>query len=312
MDSSADDESRQISKTIGWFILISAISPFTVAFFAALARMSTREVGGDLLVMMVSTGLMMAIAGVGIIMGKSFGYWCAYLATFFGGIGGLKNSFVPFVDRFVNLGPSTGNFFLLLNLILIAFLAWDHWTRISEEVEPGRTKVHHFGLILMLLAGLGSVGFGVAMEPVHKGSVSSTQQLPVVADYFVKLQTTQREGASVRYLMRHNKITHSINAIITGEAEEQEVRKFAEYHSFKTVDKPERYAKILPMARRWKLNEKGFPVDFAPPDLVFIGRPKSGDVAAIQIAWRKRDSKFTAEMMGSISEGTPPLPANQQ
>jgi hypothetical protein len=299
MDSGERFSAGAVGNIIGWCILAAAITPLTVVFFAVRGLGATSAMGGSLLILFVPTILMMALAGVGLIMRKPFGYWCAYLATFFGGIGGLKTPFVPFIQRFVNLGPATGHFFLVLNLIMIAILAWEHWTLI--EAEGGeRRKARRLGLLSILFAGAVSVTVGLTVESIHKREVSAPEELPAVGPYFAQLETTKSN--LVRCVIVHNKLFHSVDGVITGTASEDAVKKFAEYHGLIQVEKPEVYGRILSKTRRWKLNEKGYPSDFSPPDLAFIGRPRNGDKALMQIAWRKSDSKFTAEMMGSVSE----------
>jgi len=284
---------------IGWCILGAALGPLTVAFITARALGGGSPVGANLLLSILPTLLMMVLAGVGLIMRKPFGYWSAYLATFFGGIGGLKTPFVPFVQRYVNFGPSTGQFFLVLNLILIAILAWEHWTKI--EAEGGeRRNVRRWTLAGMLLAGTISVSIGLVSEKIYKQEVSSAGTLPAIGPYFAQLDTAK--NTAVRSVIVHNKLFHSVDGVISGTTSEEALRKFAEYHGLRAMERSEVYRRILPKTRKWKLNEKGFETEFSPPDLVFMGRPKSGDKAVLQIAWKKDNSKFTAEIIGSITE----------
>ena len=137
------------------------------------------------------------------------------------------------------------------------------------------------------------------METIKKGSVQDIVQLKPISSYFAPLETIRREGERLAYVIVHNRIQHSVDAVITGRAEEDSVRNFVQHHSLKPIEKPEAFRKILPLTRRWNLRQE-FRTDFAPPDLVFLGRPKDRSKAVIQIAWRKSDLRFTAEMMGSI------------
>jgi hypothetical protein len=306
MHSSVDRSQGQAGNLIGWCILGAAISQLPLAIVAIKTMGSMPGFARALLFLSIPTFLMLTLAGVGLIMRKSFGYWCAYLATFFGGIGGFKISYVPFLHRFVDLGPDTGRFFLFLNLILVAILVWEHLGRL-EDLEWERRKVHRLALGLVLLAGVAAVSFGFAAESIRKGSAASSAQLPVIGSYFKSLPA----NGPVQYIIVHSRFLHSVDAAITGQASEQGIRAFADNLQLKLVDKPEAYAKILPRSRRWKLDKKGFPTNFAPPDLIFVGRPKTGEKAVIQIVWRKSDSRFTAEMLGSIVESEPLVAAKK-
>ena len=267
----------------------------------------SKSLGTDLLLLTLPTVVMLTLAGIGLILGRFFGYWCAYLATFFGGIGGLKVSFVPFIQRYINLGPNTGDFFLALNLVIIGILVWEHFLRLND-LEWERRKVHRVMMGVILIAGLASVTAGRVMQPIGKGTAGSAGAVPVVGSYFEKLQTT----GAVRYVYVHSKLVHGIDLTMSGQATELGVRAMVAEHGLKPLEKPEAYQKILPRTRRWKLGEENFPTQFASPDLLFIGRPKSGDQAVIQIAWRKSDSKFTAEMLGTIIESAPSALVNRQ
>jgi hypothetical protein len=282
---------------IGWCILAAALTQLRGVVAAFVAMQYSRSLGNSLLLLLAPTVLMLILAGVGLIMRKFFGYWCAYLATFFGGFGGLKVSFVPFIQRYVNLGPQTGDFFLALNLIIIGILVWEHFLRLNE-LEPARRTLHRITMSLVLVAGLGSVAFGRAMEDHNNGTVANPGALPVVGGYF---QTLASKGP-VRFVSVHAKLLHGIDLVFSGEATEESVRAFAAEHALKPLEKPEAYQKILPRTRRWKLKENEFPTKFAPPDLLFVGRPRSGEQAVMQIAWRKSDSRFTVEMLGTVME----------
>lgn len=299
MDPESERDNRAITNFIGWCLVAAAFYPLLTVSTLVHALGANSSAGGNLLIMTVPLGLMIFIAGVGLIRGKQFGYWCAYLATFFGGVGGWKVSFVPFAQTFINFGAATGHALIALNLILVGFLAWEHW-HLIEEREWEKRKVHRIGLVLVLLAGFASVSFGWAIESVHRGQVRTAANLPVLGEHFEKLVSVNPGTFSVKYEMLHNELTHTVEAVISGESPEAGLRAFAEEHQLKPI---ENYRKILPKARRWKLDEKGFPIDFAPPDLVFVGRPKNGDKAIVQIAWRKRDLKWTAEIMGSVTPG---------
>ena len=101
-------------------------------------------VGKFLLLLSVPLGLILIIGGIGLILHKYFGYYCIYLATFFGGFGGLKVSYIPFIQRWIKIGPATEDLFLALNLILVAILVWEHWNRVFD-LEPFRRNIHRVG-----------------------------------------------------------------------------------------------------------------------------------------------------------------------
>lgn len=310
MHQREDESNWQVGTLIGWCILFASLTPLVTAAILVGTLGSGMQSGGSLLLLTLPTPVLMLVAGVGLVMRKSFGYWSAYLATFFGGIGGLKIPFLPLLQTYVKLGPETGLLFLVLNLFIVALLAWEHWGRLNK-IEWKQRKRRRFGLILLLIAGTGSVTFGVMMEPIKKGVVLETSQLPVVSGYFEQLspKAVSEKGQVVHYVVVHNQLHHSVEAVVSGGAEEDAIRSLAQHHGLKSVEKPEAFRKILPLAKRWKLDER-FTRDFAPPDLLFVGRPRDGSKAVIQIAWRQRDQRFTAEMFGSIIPDAPPASAN--
>src|SRR5438552_1879179 len=178
----ASDGSRhkfRLSPHIGWCVLAAAISQLPL-IVGGLAMMQVVPRAGRLLLLLsLPTALILTAGGIGLILRKSFGYYCVYVATFFGGLslGGLKISYIPFIQGRIKLGPATEDLFLLLNLLLVAILVWEHFKHI-REMDSSTQDVPRIVTISLLLLGAGSILVGRSMVQRDKGQVQSASNLP--------------------------------------------------------------------------------------------------------------------------------------
>jgi len=110
---------------IGWCVLAAGITQIPGIVAGIMAMQILPRAGFLLLLLTLPSGLLLFLGGLGLIWRQFAGYYCVYLATFFGGIGGFKSSYIPFLKRFVNIGPATEDLFLCLNLMLVMFESRD-------------------------------------------------------------------------------------------------------------------------------------------------------------------------------------------
>lgn len=286
-----------IGYWIGWCVLAAAITQAPLVLLGAIGAGNSSQVGLALLLTVLPSFLMLLFGGFGLIRRQFYGYWCTYLAAFFGGIGGLRISFVPFIQRWLNLGPHTGDLFLALNLIIIAVLAWEHFLRLSE-LELPRQRIHRVVMACILLLGLGSVAFGRAMESHARGEVQTAAEIPVAGRALASLKS----NGPVHFVSVRTKLADGLDLVFSGKSSEEAIRGLAQALNLKLLEKPEAYAKILPRTRKWNLDQNKFPTQFAPPDLIFIGRIDGNGRAILQLAWRQSDSRFTGELIGTIPD----------
>jgi len=295
MNETASGRETPASNIIGWCVLAAGIGqiPLMIAGYSVLDAVP--GVGKLLLLLSVPLGLILIIGGIGLILHKYFGYYCIYLATFFGGFGGLKVSYIPFIQRWIKIGPATEDLFLALNLILVGILVWEHWNRVFE-LEPFRRNIHRAAIIILLVLGLGSVGFGRAMIQHDKGEVQSAVNLPVIGSEFADFSV----AGPIPYVSVHTKMQHGITLVFAGRSTEDSVKSLAETHGLKQMTDPAAHKKFLPVVKSWNLNKEKFPSAFSPDDLYYVGRLKNAHRVTLQLVYRKSDRRFTAQVFGIL------------
>lgn len=297
MDPATQPKEASVGYWVGWCVLFAAITQLPLIVVGVMGARLASGVGAALLFTFLPGFLMLVAGAVGLLRRQFYGYWCTYLATFFGAIGGLRTSFIPFIQRWLNIGPHTGDLFLAINLVIVGVLAWEHYLRL-HELEFPRQRLHRIAMICIFVLGLGVVAFGRSMEVYRNGEAPTASAIPVAGPHLASLKT---EGP-VNFVSVQNKLMNGIDLVYSGKATEENIRRFVETENLKPLDKPAAYAKILPRSRKWNLSQEKYPTKFAPPDLLFIGRVESGGKAVIQLAWRKSDGRFTGEIVGSIQE----------
>jgi len=287
---------KPFSYYIGWCVLAAAITQLPMMVGGILAFPYSQKIGLLLLGLSTPVVALLLAGGLGLIWQRSFGFYCVYAATFFGGIGGLKVSYLPFVQGLLKIGPHTEDVFLGLNLLIVGLLAWEHFIRLWE-LAPGREQAHRLVLTVVLALGLCSVGFGRAMINHERGEAVSIGAVPFAGPLLASLKL----DGSVRFVAVHTKLQNGITLSFSGKISEASLADFAQANSLKAVDTPEAQAKMLPQTRRWRLKPEQFPVEFAPSDEWRFGRLKDAPKSLFQIVRKKSDGSFTAELFGVIS-----------
>lgn len=289
------------SLIIGWCVLVAGIGQMPVIVAGLLTMRVLPQAGVLLLLLGLPSSLLLFLGGLALICRQFAGYYCVYVATFFAGIGGFKAPYIPFLKRFVNIGPATEDLFMGLNLVLVGILAVEHWRRI-EALEPSRQKAHRIWLIALIALGLCSVSVGRAMMHWEKGEKARVGDLPIVGASLSAFQVT----SPLPYVSLETKLPRGISCVFSGISTESAVLALAEAHHLKRMDDPKAHQKFLPQARSWKLDETVFPYTFSADDLYYVGRLKGLPKVVLELVYRKADGKFTAQAFGTLPKKSVP------
>jgi hypothetical protein len=295
MNPTEESNNLPLGTIIGWCVLAAGIAQVPGIVAGILTAPILPRVALLLLLLNLPSGLLLFLGGLGLIWRQYAGYYCVYLATFFGGIGGFKYPFIPFIKRFVNFGPGTEDLFLALNLLLVALLVWEHWRRLSH-VEPPRQRSRRIVLIVLLVLGMSSVAFGRAMIHREKGVKSSASELPVVGASLADFSAS----GNLPYVSVETRIPRGVTLVFSGSANAEAIQALTNAHQLRKMDDPEAHRKFLPQAKAWKLDEARFPTTFSSDDWYYIGRLKTMPRVSLQIVYRKSDGRFTAQVLGIL------------
>ena len=197
------------------------------------------------------------------------------------------------MKRFINFGPATEDFFLALNLLLVAVLAVEHWGRL-RNLELSKQKTHRTWMVALMALGLCSVSIGRAMIHRERGEKTRAAELPVVG---IALQGFQTSG-KIAYVSVETRFPRGITSVFSGTSTQPAVLALADAHHLKRMDDPATHKKFLPEVRAWKLNETVFPSKFSSDDWYYVGRLKTMPKVVIEIVYRNGDGKFTAQIFG--------------
>lgn len=203
---------------IGSCVLAAGIMQIPGILAGIMAAQFLPKAGLILLLLTLPSGLLLFLGGMGLIYRQFAGYYCVYVATFFGGIGGFKSPFIPFIKRFVNIGPATEDLFLVLNLLLVGILVWEHWNRLPALSFP-RQRLHRTSLIILVLLGLASVTTGRALIDRERGEKPSASALPVIGSSFSEFET----AGPVRYVSVETKLPRGITLVASGTCTSAEI-----------------------------------------------------------------------------------------
>jgi hypothetical protein len=294
LDTNADQ--RPFSYYIGWCLVFAAAVQLPMVYVAIRMLQVAANLSTLLLLTIVPTALLLALGGTGLILRRFWGYHCVYLATLLGGFGGLKVPYLP-IQSFVKLGPRTEDFFLGLNLVIVAFLAAEHLLRASE-LEPRARATQRTVTAILLSLALASVAYGRSLIVHAHGDASSTRELPRLGKH---LENFDSDGP-VSYVSVHTKGQNGITMVFSGATTASEMEELVQKHSLTRVEDSARRTKMLSQARRWKLDTRKFPTDFDVNAQFFIGRITNGGKTVFQIAFDPATRRFTAEAMGLLPQ----------
>jgi hypothetical protein len=299
MTPDAGETSISAGTVIGWCVLAAGISQVPITVAGLLTARILPQAGLLLVILSLPSGLLLFLGGLGLIWRQFAGYYCVYLATFFGGIGGFKSPYIPFIKRFVNFGPATEDLFLAINLLLVAVLVFEHWGRL-RNLESSRQRTHRTWLLALSALGLCSVSFGRAMIHRETGTKTKAAELPIVGAVLADFQTSGK----LSYVSVETRFPRGITSIFSATSTEPAVLALADANHLKRMDDLAAHRKFLPQVRGWNMNETVFPSKFSPDDWYYVGRLKTMPKVVIELVYRKADGRFTAQIFGV----TPILP----
>jgi hypothetical protein len=282
-------------SVVGWCVAAAGLAQVPGIVAGILTARMLPQAGLVLLLFTLPSGLLLFVGGLGLIWRQFAGYYCVYLATFFGGIGGFKFPYIPFLKRFVNIGPATEDLFLALNLLLVAILVWEHWRRLGH-LAPSSQKAHRIALIALVVLGIGAVSGGRAMIHRERGEKVAAADLPGVGAGFSEFNTSGK----LPYVSVETKIPHGLTLVFSGISDEAAIQALARTHHLKKMDAPEAHKKFLPQVKAWKLDETTFRSQFDPDDWYYVGRMKDLPKVNLQIVYGRSDRRFTAQIFGVL------------
>lgn len=295
MDNNNNSNGAQAGVMIGWFVLATAITKIPGIVTGTFLNEITPGIGGKLIWMNAPVAILLMLGAIGLILRKHFGYYCVYIATFFGAIGGLKSPYLPFINRYVNIGPATDDLFLVLNLLIVGVLAWEHWGRITE-LNPEAHQKNQVALAALFIVGMITIGVGRSMVHWEFGQLKSASEMPLLGSEISALETT----GALHYALFHAKHNSSLLLVTSGKTSEAGVQKMVDQYHLTKIEKPEGQKKFCPLTRKWKLNKDKYWLEYKPTDLFYVGRMKKKGV--FEIVFNKAEGRFTAEFLGSLAD----------
>jgi hypothetical protein len=295
VNSGEDRTHVSAGSLIGWYVLATGLAQLPAVMAALLlARIAPHGAVG-LLLLVLPSAILLIVGGIGLRLRRFFGYYCVYAATFFGGIGGFKQSLIPLARRYVHFGPETEDVFMLLNLVVVAILVWEHWQR-TIELQPATQRTHRFAIIGLVSLGLVSVAAGRAMIHRERGQKDAASELPAVGASFAGFRTSGK----LSYVSVETKVPPGISLVFSGVSREADIQGLADAHRLTKMDDPEAHKKFLPQVRIWRLKEELFPTRFSQDDFWYVGRLKEMKKVSLQLVYRKSDGRFTAQVFGVL------------
>lgn len=277
---------------IGWVLILASVAQLPVFVAGVKVLFLAPKIGGLLMAFTAPSLLGLFIAGLGLVWGKTFGYYFAYASVFFGGIGGLKAPFLPTLKRIVPAGPNAPDIFLLLNLALVAFLIWDQFRHVGEADERWQ-KIHRLGVSLMVALGLCWIGGERLLTEKKGGQAQTSRDLPHLGAALAGF----KPSGPLQFSSVWTQYQNGIALAIGGKASEASLLEFVAEQKLNKFSVEQR-EKFLPWVKNMKLDKELFPLDFGEEDRYFSGRLSGEGKVNFQICWRKSDSRFTAQAFG--------------
>jgi len=302
----ASRDAAPIAHWVGWFMLAAGIAQLP----PMLAAMQVLEVSAKISLLLFSLSgpifVVLTAGAIGLILRQSWAYYCAYAAFILLGFRLGRLVEIPFQDRFFRTGLAGEDVYLLLNVVVVGLLAWEHFGRLWD-VAPGRRTAERAAIIGLVLAGLATTGYARANVSKGASQAAAVAELPTVGPMLKPLETT----APIDYQYRFDARQRSLMLIGSSVATEAVLRQFAEAHGLKQMTDPAAQRKFLPLSRNWRLDPQKIPTTFGAEDLYWVGRMTNAPKMLIQLVQRRADGRFTIQCFGMLPGASAPPEAGR-
>lgn len=284
-----------IAHWVGWFMLGAGISQLVPLVAGMRLLEVSAKVSSIFFALAGPTFILLTGGAVGLILRQPWAYYCAYLAYIFLGFRLGRLVEIPFQDRVFRMSLAAEDVYLVLNLLVIVLLAWEHWNRLWDTL-PRRRNIERVAMLVLVLIGLATSGYARSLISKGTGQVASASQLPAVGPSVGSLETTSPFYFQYRFDRRQG----SLMFLGSSTATESGVRQFADAHGLKEMADPAAHRKFLPLARTWGVDPQKIPRAFASEDLYFVGRLTNAPKMTVQLVQRRSDGRFTAQFFGAL------------
>lgn len=296
------DAARETARFLGWAMLAATVEQRLPAVMGIAALLGTATpVALTLLALLLPTLALSLVAGVGLILGRHWGFFFAYGAAVVGlwTSGMAATNLLPFVQKALKLGPAEFLVTAIGNLIVILTLAWAQ-RRLADESEPPvaaklRRVAAGAAVLVVLVNGVWASQFRWG-----NGEAATTADLPVAGAALAALKTS----GPLPFAYFQSRWQEGLMLVCSGKATADAVETFAREQGLTAIP-ADKQNKMLPLLRTWRLDGERFPAEFAPGDLRFSGRLKGQGKTNFQICFRKSDGRFTAQWFGVRMPGPP-------
>ena len=289
----SDERATFPSQYLGWLVIAGAIGQVPLIVLMSGAYSGRMAADTASLGVLAVAAVILLIAGIGLALGRQFGYYALYLSAVFNGIAGVRVPYIPFLHRWLALGPATSDFILAVNFLVLAYVAWEHFQRVYT-FSPVHSRGQRVAIVVLMTAAATSMMYARTLESRSAGQAANVSDLPTVGPLLGDLTAI----GPVDFVGVHTKRQNGISIIFSGKTQITNAQHFAQLHDLKLMTNAEAHAKFIPQARGWKLNTNQFPTRFGPDDYYYVGRLRDARKVSVQLIARKQDGRFTAQVFG--------------
>lgn len=286
---------RETARFLGWAMLAATAEQRLPMVMALAGLFSTLPaVAAKLMLLFVPTMALSLVAATGLILGRHWGFFCAYAAAVVGlwTSGMSATTLLPFVQKALKLGPAEFLVTAIGNLLVILTLVWAQWRLAGESEPPVAAKLRRVAAGAAVLAVLVN-GVWASQFRWGRGEAATVADLPVAG---AALATLKASGP-LPFAYFQSRWQEGLMLVCSGTATAEAVEDFAKAEGLTAIP-ADKQNKLLALLRSWRLDREQFAAEFGPDDLRFSGRLKGQGKTNFQICFRKADGRFTAQWFG--------------
>lgn len=289
---------KKVTAVIGWMILVGSVTqtPMFARVVTILFSTGAWAMVLDMVEEIVLAFALATAAGVGLVRGKSLGFFFIYVSTL-ASIFGAKPTLIPLIQKALPPGPEIEFYLLAINSSISLILAWCHWS-IAREQAPSARRSEMRVIAGFLILWFPLLAYWKTGIRTGNGEVQKISDTPLIGRHVSVLESTQPILYRSHEMLRRGMGT----VIFRGVSAEANIRAFAETNGLRLMTNQSARAQMLPYTRFWKLNSERFPVFTNSTDLCYIGRIPKGSTCSFQICHRPSDGRFTAMAFGNPNE----------
>lgn len=286
---------REIARFLGWAMLAAVVEqrlPIVLALGTLFSAVPV--VALKLLLFLVPTMAMTIVAGVGLILGRPWGFYCAYGAAVVGlwTSGMPATKLLPFVQKALHLGPAEFLITAVGNLVIILTLAWAQ-ARLALESEPAMA-------VKLRRVAMGAAALVVVTNVIWasqfrwgRGDAATAADLPVAGPALASLKAS----SPLAFAYHQSGWQDGLMLVCSGKAARADIEAFAIEQGLTAIPADKQH-KLLGLMKSWRLEPEAFAAEFGPDDLRYSGRLKGQGKTVFQICLRTSDGRFTAQWFG--------------